>query len=163
MKEKDFCTYLSSPVGFLKLISDNAALTSISFSEIPREDSPELPDVLLLAVQQLNEYFSGTRNAFNLNLNPKGTAFQQRVWKYVQKVPFGETTSYLEVAKLTGSANNTRAVGLANGKNPIPIIIPCHRVIGTNGKLTGYAGGIERKRWLLQHEILHTNFAGRLF
>ena len=163
MKQKYFYTHINSPVGFLKLTSNEVALTSVNFSDISGENSPHLPDILIFAGQQLKEYFEGTRISFTLNLAPEGTEFQQKVWEYVKKVSFGETATYLDIARLTGSLNNTRAVGLANGKNPIPIIIPCHRIIGTNGKLTGYAGGIERKRWLLQHEINHTESPNRLF
>jgi methylated-DNA-[protein]-cysteine S-methyltransferase len=163
MEEQYFYTYLNSPVGFLKLTSNDVALTAVSFSEERGKNSLHLPDVLIQAAQQLEKYFEGNRLTFNLNMAPVGTEFQQKVWELVKKVPFGETASYLEIARLTGSSNNTRAVGLANGKNPIPIIIPCHRIIGTNGKLTGYAGGIERKRWLLQHEMNHTDSTKRLF
>ena len=163
MKEKYFYTYLNSPVGILKLRSNDAELISISFSDTSGENSSQLPDILIQAVQQLNEYFEGTRKAFSLNLAPAGTTFQKKVWKIVKKVPFGQTATYLEIARQSGSINNTRAVGLANSKNPIPIVIPCHRIIGTNGKLTGYAGGIERKQWLLQHEINNIIANDRLF
>jgi methylated-DNA-[protein]-cysteine S-methyltransferase len=112
---------------------------------------------------QLIEYFNGTRTEFSLNLNPEGTKFQKKIWQFVESIPFGKTVSYLDIALLSGSEKNTRAVGLANGKNPIPIIIPCHRVIGSSGKMTGYAGGIERKKWLLIHEQNIVKPAGKLF
>ena len=118
-----------------------------------REPTQVQPPILKKAVKQLNEYFKGNRKEFNLELNPSGTDFQQHVWKHVSTVLYGETASYLDIAIKTGSKNNTRAVGLANGKNPIPIIIPCHRILGANGKLTGYSGGIDKKRLLLQHEL----------
>ena len=145
---------MNSPVGVLNLTSTDVALTSVQFSEKPKENS-HLPEILIQASQQLKEYFEGNRFTFNLNLAPEGTEFQQNVWNQVLKVLYGRTTTYLEIARLTGSSKNIRAVGFANSKNPIPIIIPCHRIIGTNGKLTGYAGGIERKRWLLEHELNH--------
>ena len=100
---------------------------------------------------------------FDLQVAPKGTDFQKNTWHFVENVNFGETASYLDIAVKTGSSKNTRAVGLANGKNPIPIVIPCHRIIGTNGKLTGYAGGIERKQWLLRHELDHSERKDSLF
>ena len=121
------------------------------------------PTILKETESQLKEYFAGDRKHFNLRLAPEGTEFQQKIWQLVEKVPFGETSSYLDIAKQSGSEKNTRAVGLANGKNPIPIIIPCHRIIGSSGKLTGYAGGLERKRWLLKHELANTTSVGRLF
>lgn len=114
-------------------------------------------------LEQLSEYFEGDRKVFDLELSPQGTSFQKQIWDFVSLVKFGETQSYLDIAKKSGSEKNTRAVGMANGKNPIPIVIPCHRIIGSNGKLTGYAGGMDRKRWLLQHEIRHSTQHNRLF
>ena len=142
-----------TPVGYLKLTSNETALTAVSFADSDNNPGVKLPKILLKAKTQLSEYFAGSRKEFDLLLMPEGTDFQLKVWEEVSKINFGETTSYLEIAKATGSEKNTRAVGLANGKNPIPIIIPCHRVIGSNGRLTGYAGGIDRKRWLLKHEL----------
>jgi methylated-DNA-[protein]-cysteine S-methyltransferase len=101
---------------------------------------------------QLDEYFEGKRKKFDLLLEPMGTDFQKKVWKHLVKVPFGKTASYLDVAMALGEMKATRAVGSANGRNPIVIIIPCHRVIGSNGSLTGYGGGMWRKEWLLKHE-----------
>ena len=152
MKNNYYLT-IDSPIGLLRLVSDHDTLVSVSFIELKEEDSDIQPDILKGAANQLREYFSGERKIFNLNINPAGTDFQKKVWEKVKQVEFGQTVSYLEIAKQTGSEKNTRAVGLANGKNPIPIIIPCHRIIGSNRKLTGYAGGIERKRFLLQHEL----------
>lgn len=102
--------------------------------------------------QQLDEYFAHRRQQFSLKLNPQGTAFQKRVWQHLLKIPFGKTTSYLEIAEALGARKALRAVGAANGRNPIPIIIPCHRVIGRDGDLIGFGGGIWRKEWLLRHE-----------
>lgn len=151
-----FRGYFQSPVGTLTIISDGDFITSILF---PVNGSPIFPDcqnsVILDCAAQLNEYFQGSRKTFDLPLNPNGTEFQKRVWDKVIAIPYGETASYGSVANSLGDFKLTRAVGLANGANPIPIIIPCHRVIGSDGALTGYAGGLERKRWLLNHEQNH--------
>jgi len=155
MKEEYFSTFINSPVGYLKIASTKTALVAVNFSDEIGENSVHLPEILLQARQQLLEYFEGKRFTFQLNLAPDGTAFQQKVWEQVEKVPFGQTATYLDIARQTGSSKNTRAVGLANGKNPIAILIHCHRIIGSNGKLTGYAGGLKRKRWLLQHELTY--------
>lgn len=144
---------IETPIGFLEITTDNHFLLSVSFVDNNQTHPDFQPDILIDTVNQIREYFEGIRKEFNLNLKPAGTDFQIKVWEYVKKVPFGKTSSYMEIAKLTGSKNNTRAVGMANGKNPIPIIIPCHRIIGANGKLTGYAGGLDKKRWLLKHEL----------
>ncbi len=111
-----------------------------------------MPGFLQSAVQQLDDYFKGNRQEFNLTLNPKGTSFQQKVWKALSEIPFGKTCSYLELSRKLGDAKAIRAVASANGKNPLWVVIPCHRVIGSNGSLTGYAGGLHRKQWLLNHE-----------
>lgn len=158
-----FQKYISSPIGWLQIITNEKELISISFKDIPAENSTNQPEILSKTGSQLKEYFEGKRKLFNLELNPNGTDFQKEVWKHVKAVEFGRTASYLDIAKRTGSEKNTRAVGMANGKNPIPIIIPCHRIVGAKGKLTGYAGGIERKRWLLQHELRFSKKSNLLF
>jgi len=112
----------------------------------------EIPPCLQECVRQLEEYFQGQRRAFSLKLLPRGTEFQQRVWAQLLKVPYGSTASYRDIALALGDADAVRAVGSANGKNPISIIIPCHRIIGSDGKLIGYGGGVWRKEWLLRHE-----------
>ncbi|PRX48163.1 methylated-DNA-[protein]-cysteine S-methyltransferase [Salegentibacter salegens] len=114
--------------------------------------SKEIPDFLQSAVQQLDDYFKGNLENFNLKLNPKGTDFQQKVWKALSEIPFGKTCSYLELSRKLGDEKAIRAVASANGKNPLWVVIPCHRVIGSDGSLTGYAGGLYRKQWLLNHE-----------
>lgn len=114
--------------------------------------SNPIPECLKACVDQLNEYFIGTRKVFDLVLDPVGTDFQLLVWQKLLEIPFGKTISYLDLAMMTGSKMNTRAVGNANGKNKINIIVPCHRVIGSNGRLTGYGGGLWRKQFLLRHE-----------
>ena len=143
---------MNSPIGILKLKSDEHHLKSISFDAEIMEDASEVPDILHNTRKQLEEYFSGTRQIFDLSLDPDGTPFQHKIWKQLVEVPYGSTKSYLEIARATGTENSSRAVGMANGRNPIPVIIPCHRIIGHNGNLTGYAGGLERKKWLLLHE-----------
>lgn len=158
-----FTRYMNSPVGWLKLQSTETDLTAICFATKKAENSAVQPKILEVTESQLQEYFAGERKHFNLQLAPEGTDFQQKIWELVRHVDFGTTASYLNIAKQSGSEKNTRAVGLANGKNPIPIIIPCHRIVGSSGKLTGYAGGLERKRWLLNHELTHTPSTTRLF
>lgn len=160
---KTYQTTINSPVGFLKIITNDLALLSVDFTDRYSESTEYKPEILLATVLQLSEYFNGTRTEFSLNLNPEGTGFQRKVWQLVETIPFGRTASYLDIARLSGSEKNTRAVGLANGKNPIPIIIPCHRVVGSSGKMTGYAGGIDRKKWLLLHEQNLVKPAGKLF
>ena len=112
----------------------------------------EIPTNLQKCIFQLREYFEGQRNHFDFKLNPQGTDFQQKVWQELLNIPYGKTLSYLELSKKLGDVKAIRAVASANGRNPLWIVVPCHRVIGTNGSLTGYAGGLWRKKWLLEHE-----------
>jgi methylated-DNA-[protein]-cysteine S-methyltransferase len=150
---------MASPIGQLILRTDGEALTGVYFdlpSRPPRELDSWTRDAkagpLPAAVRQLEEYFRGERCEFDLPLAFEGTEFQKLAWRNLLTIPYGETRSYGEQAKLIGNPSASRAVGLANGRNPIPIIVPCHRVIGANGSLTGFGGGIGRKRWLLAHE-----------
>jgi len=143
---------ITTPIGVLKLSSDERHLKSISFDAEYIENTSYVPEVLINAQTQLKEYFAGNRQTFDLPVDPEGTEFQNRVWEQVAAVPFGCTKSYGGISRALGSEDSGRAVGMANGKNPLPIIIPCHRIIGQNGKLTGYAGGLDRKKWLLLHE-----------
>jgi len=143
---------MDSPIGVLMLGSDEWQLKSISFDAVYLENESSIPEVLIAAQKQLEEYFAGSRQIFDLSIDPEGTEFQKSVWEKVAGVSFGTTKSYVEIAREVKSENSSRAVGMANGQNPLPIIIPCHRIIGHNGKLTGYAGGLERKKWLLLHE-----------
>ena len=150
-------TWLESPVGTLLVAGDDAGLRQVLFAEGRTEVGPgpgwrEDPGSLAEPVRQLREYFDGRRRGFDLTLAPEGTPFQQRVWRELLTIPYGETISYGELARRIGSPNGSRAVGLANGANPISIIVPCHRVIGSNGKLTGYGGGLKNKEWLLALE-----------
>lgn len=145
--------YINSPLGITKIIGDENGISVISVSDIgSNEISKTIPDVLKEAVLQLQEYFEGKRTDFDLKLNPKGTEFQQKVWKSLLEIPYGKTVSYMDQTKKLGDVKAIRAVASANGKNPLWIVVPCHRVIGTNGSLTGYAGGLSRKKWLLEHE-----------
>jgi len=153
---------MDSPIGVLMLGSDEWQLKSISFEAEYLDNESYIPGILITAEKQLEEYFSGSRQIFELPIDPEGTEFQKNVWKKVAGVSFGTTKSYVEIAREVNSENSSRAVGMANGKNPLPIIIPCHRIIGHNGKLTGYAGGLERKKWLLLHEQKHS-VINRLF
>lgn len=161
--EKHYIKYYLSPVGWLQITTDHLNLISILFADKEEKSDEDIPQILQETITQLMEYFEGTRKFFQLKLAPSGTGFQQKIWKLVENVPFGETAAYLDIALKSGSEKNTRAVGLANGKNPIPIVIPCHRIIGNNGKLTGYAGGLDKKRWLLAHEQKHAPKENLLF
>ena len=141
-----------SPIGYIKITGSDSGLHSLTFSDEPVPSDTGLPAPLAACITQLSEYFSGTRRQFELPLAPAGTAFQLQVWAHLQSIPFGKTASYLDVARNTSGEKAIRAVGAANGKNPLCIIVPCHRVIGSDGSLTGYSGGLWRKEWLLQHE-----------
>ncbi|MEZ4796897.1 MAG: methylated-DNA--[protein]-cysteine S-methyltransferase [Flavobacteriaceae bacterium] len=143
---------ISTPLGAAKLEGNEIGISSLTVLNNDVTGSYTIPEVLEDAVSQLNEYFKGERKVFSLKLNPEGTDFQKRVWNALLKIPYGKTTSYLELSKTLGDVKTIRAVANANGKNPLWIIVPCHRVIGSDGSLTGYAGGIHRKQWLLEHE-----------
>ena len=145
-------TYYKTPIGTAKIIGDKNGIQSISVLDDGIETSNNIPECLQECVTQLEEYFKGERKEFNLKLNPQGTDFQQNVWKELLNIPFGKSRTYLQQTKQIGDVKAIRAVASANGKNPIWIIIPCHRVIGSDGSLTGYAGGVWRKKWLLEHE-----------
>jgi methylated-DNA-[protein]-cysteine S-methyltransferase len=142
---------IKTPLGVAQITGDENGISVISVSD-QGEISTVIPALLQEAVSQLSDYFEGKRNDFDFELNPKGTEFQQKVWKGLLEIPFGKTMSYLELSKKLGDVKAIRAVASANGKNPLWIVVPCHRVIGTDGSLTGYAGGLWRKKWLLEHE-----------
>ncbi len=152
------CAIMPSPVGDLLLARTDEGLTEIRFGKRGWFDIPESWERDARAFdeerRQLDAYFAGTLREFDLRLAPAGTAFQKRVWDALLNIAWGETVSYSEVARRVGKPAAVRAVGSANGSNPIPIVIPCHRVIGSDGSLTGYGGGLEAKRWLLRHEGL---------
>ncbi|MCB0983259.1 MAG: methylated-DNA--[protein]-cysteine S-methyltransferase [Ilumatobacter sp.] len=152
---------MDSPVGELTLVASAAGLRAVLFpGERPdrvtvgpiANTDPAADEVLDRAVQQLREYFAGERRTFDLPLDPVGTDFQQQAWRELRRIPYGQTISYGEQAKRLGDVRKSRAVGAANGRNPIGIIVPCHRVVGSGGALTGFGGGLEAKAWLLRHE-----------
>lgn len=143
--------FINTPLGTAKIEGDTNGISVISIRE-EGEISKKIPIELKEVVLQLQEYFAGKRTQFNFELNPKGTDFQKKVWKALLEIPYGKTTSYLALSKKLGDVKAIRAVASANGKNPLWIVVPCHRVIGTDGSLTGYAGGLWRKKWLLEHE-----------
>ena len=145
-------TWISSPVGTLKLAEESGAITELRFEEWDGKTPKEETELLSRAKRELGEYFAGQRREFTLPLAPAGTGFQRRVWDALLTIPYGQTRSYGELAALIGSPKASRAVGSANHNNPISIFIPCHRVIGANGSLTGYGGGLEVKRALLALE-----------
>lgn len=145
--------YYETDIGKIGIAEDGEAITHIFFKEITLEDIIISETSLLRkAYEEIQEYFLGKRKNFDLPLKPQGTEFQQRVWKVLQEIPYGSTCSYKDIAKQIGNIKASRAVGMANNKNPIPIIIPCHRVVGADGKLVGYAGGLDVKKRLLDIE-----------
>ena len=143
---------INSPLGFTKIVGDLDGISSISVLNTEEKVTAIIPIELEDCVIQLNEYFEGTRKQFDLKLNPHGTDFQKMVWDALLTIPYNITVSYLQLSKQLGDVKAIRAVANANGKNPLWIVIPCHRVIGSDGSLTGYAGGLHRKQWLLEHE-----------
>ncbi len=145
--------FIETPLGIASITGDENGVSKISITadkeHIP---SDKIPDELKDVVTQLQDYFEGNRTDFNIDLNPSGTDFQKRVWRELSNIPFGKTVSYLDIAKRLGDPKCIRAAATANGKNPLWVVVPCHRVIGSDGSLTGYAGGLWRKKWLLDHE-----------
>lgn len=145
--------YYKSPIGILKLVCTNDALISVDFVQKCEKNSAKLTDIMLTCKDQLDKYFKGEVKEFDIPLAfERGTEFQRSVWEALCTIPFGETRSYKDIATYIGNPKAVRAVGGANNKNPIGIIVPCHRVIGSNGKLVGYASGLDKKEWLLTHE-----------
>lgn len=143
-------SYLETPIGYLRILSNGEGITEIRFQD---SDGPEDPDIHTESARtQLKEYFDGIRDKFDLTLHQDGTSFEQKVWNELITIPYGSTTTYGSIAKKLGDKNYSQAVGNANGKNPIAVVVPCHRVIGSNDNLVGYAGGLHRKEWLLKHE-----------
>ncbi len=155
---REYQALLPSPIGNLVIAGTESAVTSILFSDqenlhdIATSEMISLPQVLHCCITRLQEYFEGTRQNFDIPLAQKGTAFQQLVWENLLTIPYAKTCSYLELARKIGNAKSIRAVGTTNGKNQLSIVVPCHRVIGSDGSLTGYGGGLWRKKWLLEHE-----------
>jgi methylated-DNA-[protein]-cysteine S-methyltransferase len=143
---------IKTPIGFTEIKGDENGITKIHVMDENVEISTIIPKDLIEAVTQLQDYFLGRRTKFTFKLNVQGTEFQKKVWQELLHIPYGKTCSYLELSKKIGDVKAIRAVASANGKNPLWIVVPCHRVIGTDGSLTGYAGGLWRKKWLLEHE-----------
>lgn len=144
--------FLKTPIGTLEISGNDKGIQTVTILKDDIETSKNIPEILKVCVAQLQEYFEGKRTNFTLKLNPKGTNFQQKVWQELQNIPFAKTITYKEQSKTLGNLKAIRAVASANGKNPILIIIPCHRVVGSNGSLTGFSAGLWRKKWLLDHE-----------
>lgn len=158
----------SSPVGLLEIKSTETAITQVNFLNTTTESATPLlpqntPLVLQQCIQELDEYFAGTRTQFTVALAPDGTPFQQQVWEVLLQIDFGKQWSYLQQSKKLGNVKAIRAMAAANGRNPVAIIIPCHRVIGSDRSLTGYAGGLWRKKWLLEHEAKLSSGVQTLF
>lgn len=143
---------INSPLGFVLIEGNEGGISKISVTSDVTVLSKTIPVLFDEVVKQLDEYFEGKRTDFQFKMNPKGTDFQKKVWEELLKIPFGKTASYQEVTNNLGDPKAIRAVANANGKNPLWIVVPCHRVIGSDGSLTGYAGGLWRKKWLLEHE-----------
>ena len=152
MNKSTSVAHIKTPIGICEIKGNQLRVTQVSIldTEIPVSDV--IPAVLQNCVMQLEEYFNGTRKVFDIELDYIGTDFQKKVWKSLNAIPYGKTATYLKQTRLLGDEKAIRAVASANGKNPFWIILPCHRVIGTDGSLTGYAGGLWRKKWLLEHE-----------
>ncbi|MFQ5641731.1 MAG: methylated-DNA--[protein]-cysteine S-methyltransferase [bacterium] len=145
-------SYYKSPIGYLKVTGSETAIHVLEFLEETSVPDSQIASCLQECFQQLDEYFQGTRKEFSLHLQPQGTEFQKRVWQQLQRISYGQTASYLDIATAIGNKKAVRAVGAANGQNKIPVLIPCHRVIGRDGSLIGFGGGIWRKEFLLRHE-----------
>lgn len=152
VNEKIIIGYLKSPIGTIMVSGTDEAVYKIHFmdGDIPNDIEPA--GEVKKCIEQLEEYFNGKRKEFSVNTEAEGTAFQQEVWKYLVTIPFGIRKNYMDIAKYMGDVKKIRAVGNANSQNPLAIIVPCHRVIGSDGSLVGYAGGLWRKKWLLEHE-----------
>lgn len=145
-------TIFNTPLGSAEISGNEEGISSIQILDKAQPESKNIPEILIPAIEQLTAYFNGDLKTFSLKLNPEGTTFQKKVWNALTQIPFGTTISYLELSQILGDVKAVRAVAAANGKNPLWIVVPCHRVIGSDGSLTGYAGGLWRKKWLLEHE-----------
>jgi len=165
MEEPVYISYYQSPVGLIKISGNANCINEVKFLDSQEEASATatLSDVVQLCTDQLIEYFNGSRRQFDIPINQEGSEFQQKVWGKLMDIPFGRTINYLDLAKRLGDTKIIRAAATTNGKNKIAVIVPCHRVIGSNGTLVGYAGGLWRKRWLLEHENKVANGVQTLF
>ncbi len=144
--------FIETPLGIAKIKGDSEGIQSISVCDKGVASTGNKPEPFGKAITQLGEYFDGNRKKFSFKTNPQGTDFQKKVWKALLDIPYGKTISYLQLSKRLGDVKAIRAVAAANGKNPLWIVVPCHRVIGSDGSMTGYAGGLHRKKWLINHE-----------
>ncbi len=151
MKE-EVTTYYKSPIGYFKIVGAGNYVRQVQFTDLDSAPEFTIPACLEHCCDQLDEYFARKRQTFDLQLEPEGTHFQKSVWQKLLEIPYGKTVTYLDIANQLNNPKAIRAVGAANGRNPIPLIIPCHRVIGSNGQLIGFGGGIWRKEFLLRHE-----------
>lgn len=152
----------NSPIGLVEITGTERSIASVYFADEKRGSGFSSNDYLENCALQLDEYFNGKRKEFDLQLEPEGTEFQKKVWNELLRIPFGITVSYLDLSRKLGDEKAIRAVANANGQNKIPIVIPCHRVIGSDGSLTGYGGGLWRKKWLLEHEQKFSNSSHRM-
>jgi methylated-DNA-[protein]-cysteine S-methyltransferase len=153
---EQYTSYYQSPVGLLKISGTEQYICEVTFHDTtnkPPASNKDMPPALIQCIEQLIQYFQGERRVFELVINQEGTSFQQEVWSLLMTIPYGRTISYLDLALKTGDRKATRAVASANGRNNVAIIVPCHRVIGSNKDLVGYGGGLWRKKWLLEHEL----------
>jgi methylated-DNA-[protein]-cysteine S-methyltransferase len=150
-----YTTYYHSPVGLLKISGTEHFISEVSFHDTSQKtaSNKDMPPMVIQCIEQLIQYFNGQRRIFEFPITQEGTSFQQDVWNQLMIIPFGKTISYLELARKIGDPKATRAVANANGKNNVAIVVPCHRVIGSNRELIGYGGGLWRKKWLLDHEM----------
>lgn len=146
-----YINYIDTPVGLMEIQATRRGIARLNFVE-SQDRATNANELCAYCKRQLQKYYDGKRQAFDLPMDQQGTDFQRSIWMQLKRIPFGRTVSYRDIVNAINNPRAVRAVGAANGKNPIPIIVPCHRVIGSNGSLTGYAGGLERKAWLLQHE-----------
>jgi methylated-DNA-[protein]-cysteine S-methyltransferase len=158
-----YCILIPSPIGPVAIHGTDTTITAISCKESAEVRPATLPDIFRRCIEEFEAYFAGSLKDFTFPMAQPGTDFQQTVWEQLTKIPYGQTISYLTLAKRINNPKSIRAVGTTNGKNRLWIAVPCHRVIGTNGSLTGYAGGIWRKKWLLEHEMKHTYGSNLLF
>jgi len=160
----DTCHHIfQSPIGPLGLAGNDQYISNILFEPPVIENTDQLPDIFLQCLEELEAYFAGSRRGFSFAMQQTGTDFQQSVWQQLLTIPYGTTISYMQLAKQINNPKSIRAVGSANGSNHLPIVVPCHRVIGSNGSLTGFGGGIWRKKWLLEHEWKHKYGTQELF
>lgn len=160
---QEFTVNYESPLGMIRLVSDGLSIKGAHFMDGNLQSEQSHDDLLLECIRQLDGYFEGTLKDFSLPINQPGTVFQLEVWKELNRIPYGKTISYLQLSKNLGNTRAIRAAGTANGKNNVAILVPCHRVIGSDGSLTGYSGGLWRKQWLLEHEAKFSNGVQTLF